>query len=109
MEWNDATSVYGYGGPVASHERTPEPVVRNFHAALRAALVERGVVAVFSRLHPLIAQDHSLAGLGDCCANGETVSIDLTLRRRSSGRNIAMLTTAYQQAATRRHRHLPAR
>jgi hypothetical protein len=78
-EWNDATSVYGYGGPVASHEKTPEPVVRNFHAALKAALVEQGVVAVFSRLHPLIAQGDLLAGLGECRASGQTVSIDLTL------------------------------
>jgi Acetyltransferase (GNAT) domain len=76
---NDATSVYGYGGPVVSHERTPEQIVRNFHATFRAAIVELDVVAVFSRLHPLIAQDDLLAGLGECRANGQTVSIDLTM------------------------------
>src|SRR5437660_1547097 len=48
--WNDATSVYGYGGPVASHERMPERVVRNFQGALKEALVDRRVIAVFSRL-----------------------------------------------------------
>jgi pyridoxal phosphate-dependent aminotransferase EpsN len=77
--WNDATSVYGYGGPIASHERMPELVVRNFQAALREALVERRVIAVFSRLHPLIAQLDLLAGLGECRSSGRTVSIDLTL------------------------------
>jgi dTDP-4-amino-4,6-dideoxygalactose transaminase len=77
--WNDATSVYGYGGPVASHERMPERVVRNFQGALTEALVDRRVIAVFSRLHPLIVQHDLLAGLGECRATGRTVSIDLTL------------------------------
>jgi dTDP-4-amino-4,6-dideoxygalactose transaminase len=77
--WNDATSVYGYCGPVASHERIPHSVVRHFHAALRATLVERRVAAVFSRLHPLIAQRDLLSGLGECRASGQTVSIDLTM------------------------------
>jgi pyridoxal phosphate-dependent aminotransferase EpsN len=77
--WSDATSVYGYGGPVASHEGIPEPVVGKFRAALREALVELRVVAVFSRLHPFIAQHDLLAGLGECRPMGQTISIDLTL------------------------------
>jgi pyridoxal phosphate-dependent aminotransferase EpsN len=76
---NDATSVYGYGGPVASHQRMPEPVVRAFQAALREELAERNVIAVFSRLHPLIAGHDLLAGVGECRAIGQTVSIDLSL------------------------------
>jgi Acetyltransferase (GNAT) domain len=76
---NDATSVYGYGGPVASHQRMPGPVVRAFQAALREELAERHVIAVFSRLHPLIAGHDLLAGLGECRAIGQTVSIDLSL------------------------------
>src|SRR5258708_14957311 len=79
LGWNDATSVYGYGGPVASHERIPEPIVRNFQGALKEALLERRVIAAFSRLHPLIARHDLLAGLGECRASGQTVSIDLTL------------------------------
>jgi dTDP-4-amino-4,6-dideoxygalactose transaminase len=78
-EWNDATSVYGYAGPIASHERMPEPVVRNFHAALGEALLERRVIAAFSRLHPLIAQRDLLSGLGECRTNGQTISIDLSM------------------------------
>jgi dTDP-4-amino-4,6-dideoxygalactose transaminase len=77
--WNDATSVYGYGGPVASHESMPETVVRNFQRALREALVERQVIAVFSRLHPLMAQHDLLLGLDEFRTDGRTVSIDLTL------------------------------
>ena len=77
--WCDATSVYGYAGPVASHAAIPPAVVRNFHEALKAALIERRVVTVFSRLHPLISQNEILTGLGDWRPEGETVSIDLTL------------------------------
>jgi len=89
--WNDATSVYGYAGPVASHERIPEPIVRNFQGALKEALVERRVIAAFSRLHPLIVQHDLLAGLGECRASGRTVSIDLTLpleKQRAQYRSI---------------------
>ena len=75
----DATSVYGYAGPVASHRDCPESVVQNFQTELKAALIVRRVVAVFSRLHPLIPLTSLLAGLGECRAEGETVSIDLTL------------------------------
>jgi hypothetical protein len=75
----DATSVYGYCGPVASRERIPDRVVASFQAALRHELVGRRVVAVFSRLHPLIAQRAILAGLGEIRVVGPTVSVDLTL------------------------------
>lgn len=78
-ELRDATSVYGYGGPVASHERMPEDVVRSFQAALREAFAESDVVAAFSNLHPLIPQQHLLAGLGECRMIGQTVSVDLSL------------------------------
>jgi hypothetical protein len=77
-EWWDATSVYGYAGPVASHLDVPASVVRNFQAALCEALTERRVVSVFSRLHPLIVpQAGLLSGLGECVPLGQTVSIDL--------------------------------
>lgn len=76
--WQDATSVYGYGGPVASHENMPKEIVRHFQAGLADALGERRVVTVFSRLHPLIAQQEILDGMGECPVSGTTVSIDLT-------------------------------
>jgi carbamoyl-phosphate synthase large subunit len=77
--WQDATSVYGYAGPVASHEVPPDSLVENFQSALRDELSRARVVSVFSRLHPLIAQQEMLAGLGECVENGQTISIDLTL------------------------------
>jgi hypothetical protein len=75
----DATSVYGYGGPLYSHEETPREVAHGFRRALKAALQELQVVSVFSRLHPLIpAQTILLHGLGDHQLEGVTVSIDLS-------------------------------
>lgn len=77
--WRDATSVYGYAGPVRSHADIPEGVVRNFQAALQERLSELRVVAIFSRLHPFLSQGALLAGLGERQALAKTVSIDLTL------------------------------
>jgi carbamoylphosphate synthase large subunit len=76
--WQDATSVYGYAGPVASDDSPPDSFVRTFQEALRAELSRARVVSVFSRLHPLIPQQGMIAGIGDCVGNGQTISIDLT-------------------------------
>jgi hypothetical protein len=75
----DATSVYGYAGPVSSHVNVPREVVRDFEEALREELVSQKVVAVFSRLHPLIRQSDLLADVGEIRPTGPTVSVDLTL------------------------------
>ncbi len=74
----DATSVYGYAGPLSTRAEVPDHVVRAFHAALRDELVDRRVVSVFSRLHPLIDQERLIRGLGEAVAVGPTVSVDLT-------------------------------
>ncbi len=78
-EWRDATSIYGYAGPVTSHNDIPEPVIQNFQASLRSLLENMGVVTVFTRLHPLLPQLATLAGLGECTTLSRTVSIDLSL------------------------------
>ena len=78
-EWMDATSVYGYAGPLASHADVPVEIVHEFQDALTATLREQRVVTVFSRLHPLLPQSPFIAGLGDTHPNGLTISIDLTL------------------------------
>jgi hypothetical protein len=89
--WLDATSVYGYPGPVASHPDVPASVVRNFQTALRDTLKKWKIVTVFSRLNPLIPQSGWLAsaegstpaghraGLGECVPMGRTVALDLRL------------------------------
>lgn len=77
--WMDATSVYGYGGPVVSPGEISRAVVDNFQGALHQAFRELRIVCAFSRLHPLLPQHHLLDGLGEFQLRGQTVSIDLTL------------------------------
>lgn len=72
----DATSVYGYAGPVASHLEIPASVSENFRSGLHQAMRDLNVVSVFSRLHPLLPQVPLLDGLGECLLLGQTVSID---------------------------------
>ncbi len=79
-EWCDASSVYGYAGPVCSHLTIPESVRIDFQLCLARKLSEMRVVSVFSRLHPLLVnQDHILDGLGTLVFQGQTVSIDLCI------------------------------
>jgi hypothetical protein len=95
----DATSVYGYCGPLSSEPAVPEPVRQRFMRHLLDELRDRRVVTVFSRLHPLLAQAHVLHGVGELSLHGPTVSVDLTmpdeLRRagysRSTRRNLRRL------------------
>lgn len=78
-ELQDATSVYGYAGPIASRPQIPPAMLQRFQVALAEALQEQKVVSLFSRLHPLIEQRPWLSGLGEVVSLGQTVSIDLTL------------------------------
>ena len=72
----DATSPYGYPGPIGPGTDDP--------GFLRLALVcgmnvlhEAGVVSAFVRLHPLLNREPP-HGIGTLVPHGETVSIDLT-------------------------------
>lgn len=76
--WQDATSVYGYSGPLSSEVSTPPEVIEGFQRELFAFLRAEKVVSVFSRLNPLMDQAQLLGGLGECVESGQTVSIDLT-------------------------------
>lgn len=75
----DASSVYGYSGPISSHAELPAEVIQSFQAALRHEARSRGIVSIFSRLHPLRPDHSCLEGLGEVRSHGLTVSIDLTL------------------------------
>lgn len=79
VDWQDATSVYGYAGPIASHSDIPEPVARNFQASLEKNLRDLSVVSVFSRMHPILPQQALLTGMGEIRTLSRTVSIDLTM------------------------------
>lgn len=74
----DATSVYGYAGPISSHTDLPESLLTAFREELKIILQRMNVVSVFSRLHPLIPQESVLDGLGYIKEHGKTVVVDLT-------------------------------
>ena len=75
----DATSVYGYSGPLLSDEAPSASLAAAFQFALGQWTRSRGIVSIFSRLHPLRSGGEVLSGLGEIRVHGPTVSIDLTL------------------------------
>lgn len=81
-DWQDATSVYGYVGPVASEPSFPEIVIADFQHRLCQYLQQEKVVTLFTRLNPLLEQEKLLVGVGRCLETGETVSIDLRLEEQ---------------------------
>lgn len=87
----DATSVYGYAGPLCeviigkgggsqgvTQGVTPD-LIRDFQTELDKSLKELGLVSVFSRLNPYIESQLALLdGLGQVKAAGNIVYIDLS-------------------------------
>jgi hypothetical protein len=81
----DATTPYGYSGPVVagSHpaedeDEDEDDFVERALGAATAMLADQGVVSVFVRLHPLL-NHRPPTGIGTVVRGGDTVSIDLTL------------------------------
>lgn len=77
----DASSVYGYGGPIASKPfvELPLGIQLYFKNKFLNYCQQKNIIAIFSRLHPLI--DHTLFfdGFGSVINLNKTVAIDLTL------------------------------
>lgn len=96
-EWQDATSVYGYPGPITNRRDPPETMLEGFASAIRTELEQMKVISVFSRLNPLIEQHNILARAGGRIMTlGPTVAIDLR----------QPLETQYQQYRTNMHRDI---
>ena len=77
LDYRDATSVYGYAGPLVQHSNGPMEVEK-FQTAFNQFLYKNNIVSVFSRLHPYIeGQETILNGLGTINALGKVVFIDL--------------------------------
>ncbi|TXE11675.1 GNAT family N-acetyltransferase [Seonamhaeicola algicola] len=74
----DATSVYGYVGPLASGNLQPD-TLKDFKQLLQAFFEKKHIVSVFSRLHPFVAQTAMLDGMGTTTHIGNVVNIDITL------------------------------
>jgi hypothetical protein len=78
-DYFDATSVYGYSGPLSSG-LTKHTDLNDFHQAIRAYFKEEQVISVFSSLNPFI--DHQkkiISGLGKIEYLGKVVNINTSL------------------------------
>ena len=74
----DATSVYGYPGPLISAQPAGFDA-SVFRKQLESYFIEHNIVSVFSRLNPFIPmQEYILEGLGEIISPGNIINIDLT-------------------------------
>jgi len=79
-QYKDATSVYGYPGPLFNRFGAQDcKFIHRFHQAITSFALEHNIVTVFSRLHPLLENHRGLQGIGTVTALSRTVSIDLSL------------------------------
>ncbi len=74
---SDATSPYGYPGPLASGGDDPDFMRRALGHGIDL-LRTTGVTSLFVRMHPLLGSSPP-AGIGTALRGGDTVSVDLTL------------------------------
>ena len=84
----DATSVYGYSGPVTNLSMGDPDAIhfrKGFHATLRQALSELDVASLMVRLHPLISTTWLLEDLADVTTLGPVVVMDLSRSHRGAG------------------------
>jgi hypothetical protein len=76
----DATSVYGYPGPIWSSKAQGDFEFANrFSSAMKRAATDLKLVCLFSRLNPLLGNASLLQDFGTLLPLGKTVSIDLAL------------------------------
>lgn len=77
---SDATSVYGYPGPIGRLSENDEGLRERFARSLEESFNSLGLLSAFSRMNPVLQNQTLLpAGFGELIGLGETVSIDLTL------------------------------
>ncbi|WP_396601145.1 GNAT family N-acetyltransferase [Algibacter sp. R77976] len=76
-QYFDATSVYGYSGPLVKNiDKNFDNA--NFIKTLNKYFQDNNIVSVFSRLNPYIKnQVYTLEGIGDITSLGNVVNIDL--------------------------------
>lgn len=78
----DATSVYGYCGPISSRADLlfSDDLVKYFKSNFQKFCLDNRIVSVFSRLHPLLEQEHFFLDFGEIVPLNKTVAIDLRLK-----------------------------
>ncbi|NNE76333.1 MAG: peptidoglycan bridge formation glycyltransferase FemA/FemB family protein [Pricia sp.] len=75
--YRDATSVYGYAGPICNTPGTKSDI-ELFQKKLHDFLIAENIISVFTRLHPYINyQEIILNNIGSIISPGKVVHIDL--------------------------------
>tara|TARA_R110002049_G_scaffold293219_5_gene478111 strand:- start:1085 stop:2119 length:1035 start_codon:yes stop_codon:yes gene_type:complete len=91
----DATSVYGYGGPL-SKNITADFNFTTFYTKLRLYFQKKNIVSVYSSLNPYIDnQKRILSGLGKIEKIGKIVNIDLQQSLTEQEANFSKTTKRY--------------
>ncbi|MBS9463877.1 GNAT family N-acetyltransferase [Flagellimonas sp. 389] len=91
----DATSVYGYAGPLTKNI-TKEFDPRDFHLKLTSFLNDENIVSVFTRLNPFIPyQKQVLKELGNIDELGKVVYIDLMQEESDQISGYSKITKRY--------------
>ena len=76
----DATSVYGYPGPVCNPiARSDRGFLERFGAAIQELAKDLGLVSMFSRLNPLLGGMEAAGTFGTLVELGKTVSMNLSM------------------------------
>jgi hypothetical protein len=86
----DATSVYGYAGPVACDCAEDAAFLDRAWAAMTGYLHDQGVVSIFTRFHPVLGNDRIIArtqGKSGVTYHGHTVAIDLRVPEETTWRS----------------------
>lgn len=93
----DITSVYGYAGPVCAGCAPGDPFQEEARNAVFGHWLASGIVSVFCRFHPLLANHELLGGSGPAPSHassgpgvvliGRTVAIDLSLSPEQTWRS----------------------
>lgn len=97
----DATSVYGYAGPLWCGSFTLEQA-RRFQQVLQKSLEEMNIVSLFSRLHPYLPKQRELlTGMGEIETLGKVVNIDVTLSPEVQWSHISKRFRSYINKARR--------
>src|SRR5690606_36500396 len=72
----DATSVYGYCGPISSRADLlfSDELVKYFKSNFQKFCLDNRIVSVFSRLHPLLEQEQFFLDFGEIVPLNKTVA-----------------------------------
>lgn len=90
----DATSVYGYAGPIMNQSGDFD--FDDFRNSFNVFLKKRKIISVFSRLNPFIkGQDEIISGIGDIVELGNLVNIDITQSIDIQKSNFSKTTKRY--------------